>query len=67
VIVSAGTSVNYDRLIFRDGTITTIDVKTALLNVAIGLDATVPELGTAFDTSTITPGLNPYMTGAVAY
>jgi hypothetical protein len=65
VIVSAGTSVNYDRVIFRDGNISTIDAKTALVDVTKGLDATVPELGAAFNTGVVTPGLNPYITGAV--
>jgi Ca2+-binding RTX toxin-like protein len=58
VIVSAGTSVNYDRVIFRDGNISTIDAKTALLDVTRGLDVTVPELGDAWDPNLTTPGIN---------
>lgn len=65
VIVSAGTSVNNDMLVFKDGAITTIAAKTALLDVTKGFDATVPELGAAFNTGVVTPGLNPYITGAV--
>lgn len=64
VIVSAGSNVSYDRVIFRDGNITTFDAKTALLDVTKGLDATVPELGAAFKTDMVTPGLSPYITGA---
>lgn len=64
VIVSAGTSLNYDMLIFKDGAVNTFAAKTALLDVTKGLDATVPELGAAFNAGVVTPGLNPYITGA---